>query len=334
MAKILIVDDSLPNLQHVKGLLADSHTVLLAKSGEQALTIASRQYPDSILLDIDMPQMDGFETLRRLRSNAALASIPVIFLTANHDAETEIRGLRAGAQDFIAKPFEKSILIHRLDLHLRLSAYRNQLQETVRNVEDSIAVNLAELIECRDENTGGHVQRTGDYFALLGKALIDRSLFPDELDAYILGLMARAAPLHDIGKIGVSDVVLLKPGKLTDEEFATIKKHPTIGAEILGAMAGRLPSQLYLRYAKLIALSHHERYDGKGYPHGVAGENIPLCARIMAIVDVYDALVADRVYRPAMPHDEAVRIIREGRGTSFDPVITDVFLDVQEAFRR
>lgn len=333
MAKILIVDDDLASLRHVRALLAGMHTVLMAKSGDYALMMAARSRPDLILLDINMPGMDGFDTLQLLRSNNRLSFIPVIFLTGSHDPEAEIAGLRAGAQDFITKPFEKSVLIHRLDMHLRLSAYQRQLHDTVRDMEDSIVVNLAELIECRDHNTGSHVQRTAAYFNLLGKALIAEGVFADELDAHTLDFMVRAAPLHDIGKIGISDVVLLKPGRLSDEEFAVIKKHPAIGASVLGSMYSRLPTQYYLLYARNIAESHHERYDGKGYPHGLAGESIPLCGRIMAIVDVYDALVSDRVYRPSMTHEEACRIIIEGRGRHFDPVVTDIFKKQHEYLR-
>jgi len=329
---LLVVDDDLVNLRYISSQLAGAYVLIPAKSGAQALDIAATRFPDLILLDIEMPGMDGFETLARLQQNSRLSHIPVIFLTADHEPETEMRGLEAGAKDFITKPCEKGVLLHRVGLHLRLSHYQKQLQLSVKELEDSIAVSFAELIECRDENTGGHVQRTSEYMAVLGRALRNRGHFESQLRDDELNMMIRAAPLHDIGKIGVSDMVLLKPGKLDDTEFAAMKKHATLGAAILGTMFGRLPTQRYLLYAKMIAESHHERYDGKGYPHGIVGESIPLCARIMAVVDVYDALVADRVYRKAMSHEEACGIIIAGKGANFDPRIVAVFEEIHEMF--
>lgn len=334
METILVVDDDLINLRYISSQLAGHYALIAAKSGEQALQIAANRLPDLVLLDIEMPGMDGFETLARLQGNSSLSHIPVIFLTGDQEPETEMRGLEAGAKDFITKPCEKGVLLHRLGLHLRLFHYQKQLQNTVKELEDSIAVSFAELIECRDENTGGHVQRTSEYMAILGRALRSRGYFANELQDHELSMMIRAAPLHDIGKIGVSDTVLLKPGKLDDAEFAAMKKHTTIGAEILGTMFERLPTQRYLLYAKMIAESHHERYDGKGYPHGISGESIPLCARIMAVVDVYDALVADRVYRKAMTHEEACAIISAGKGANFDPCIVAVFEEIAAVFLR
>lgn len=332
MEAVLVVDDDLVNLQYISSQLAGAYTLIPAKSGKQALDIAETRFPDLILLDIAMPGMDGFETLARLQKNNRLSHIPVIFLTADHTPETEMRGLKAGAKDFITKPFGKGVLLHRVELHLRLSRYQKQLQLSVKELEDSIAVSFAELIECRDENTGGHVQRTSEYMTILGRALRTRGYFENELQDDELGMMIRAAPLHDIGKIGVSDAVLFKPGKLTNDEFDAMKKHTTVGAAILGAMFARLPTQRYLLYAKMIAESHHERYDGKGYPYQTGGDSIPLCARIMAVVDVYDALVADRIYRKAMSHEEACGIIFAGKGANFDPQIVTVFEEIHEIF--
>lgn len=333
MEKILVVDDNITNLQSIRTQLDGVYTVMPVKSGEQALQAVARQIPDLILLDVEMPGMDGFETLSHLKNNNKLSHIPIIFVTATNSPEREMRALEFGAQDFLTKPFEKSVLVHRIDLHLRLSQYRRHLEHTVRELEDSIAVSFAEMIECRDENTGGHVQRTAEYMHLLGRLLREKGLFADELADSELDMMIRAAPLHDIGKIGVRDAVLLKPGKLDASEFAEMKEHSVIGASILKVMHERLPTQRYLSYAKTIAESHHERYDGKGYPYGLAGTNIPLCARIMAVVDVYDALVADRVYRPAMSHEEALGVITDGRGTNFDPSIVDILEENSAMFK-
>jgi putative two-component system response regulator len=249
----------------------------------------------------------------------------VIFLTGNHDTATEAKGLKSGARDFIKKPVEKSILLHRLDLHLNLSSYQARLEDSVKAMSDSLALSISELIECRDENTGGHVSRTSKYVELLGNDLVSKGLFVDELSGGALAMMVRGAPLHDIGKIAISDRILLKPALLDDEEFAVMKRHASIGAEILEGMYARTPSQTYLRYAVMIAGSHHEKYDGKGYPRGLSGDDIPLCGRIMAVADVYDALVDNRVYRRGMSHAEAFRIIMDARGTQFDPRVVDSF---------
>jgi putative two-component system response regulator len=328
--KILVVDDNLSSLKQIGAQLGENYDISLAKSGALALQICMQEKPDLILLDIEMPDMDGFETLKRLRLNRYLGSIPVIFLTGNHDTETEVRGLESGARDFITKPVEKGILLHRIELHLRFSAYQSHLENTVARMSGSVAMAFAELIECRDENTGGHVARTSTYVGMLGRRLMDMGLFVEELTSTDLEMMVRAAPFHDIGKIAVSDRVLLKPDRLDDEEFTLMKQHTVIGEEILKNMLIRTPTQQYLHYARMIAASHHERYDGRGYPRGLGGDEIPLCGRIMAVADVYDALVDDRVYRRGMSHAEARAIIVDGRGKNFDARIVDAFEGIHE----
>ncbi|MDR1109723.1 MAG: response regulator [Deltaproteobacteria bacterium] len=332
LPKVLVVDDNLANLSYIGSQLSSQYGVLMAKSGQQALAIASRNQPDLILLDIDMPGMDGFETMARLQDSDSLRRIPVIYLTANHDLEIELKGLDSGAKDFVTKPFQRDIIIHRINLQLRMAKYQHLLEETVKELEDSMVASFSGLIECRDGNTGGHVLRTKRYVSILGGLAIDKGLFPDSLNTRELGLMARAAPLHDIGKIGISDDILLKEGRFHDDEFEMMKRHTTIGAEIIDHMYRKAPTQHYLAYGKKIALSHHEMYNGQGYPEGLAGEDIPLCSRILAVADVYDALVEERIYRPALSHKSAVRIIRDGRGTIFDPVLVDVFLDNDSLF--
>ncbi|MDR1166791.1 MAG: response regulator [Deltaproteobacteria bacterium] len=330
--QILVVDDNISNLKYISAQLSDAYKVVMAKSGAQAMQIASKQIPDIALLDIDMPEMDGFETLARMREDPLLAKLPVIFLSANNDPATEIKALQVGAMDFIPKPFEKSILTHRLDLHLNFSRYQSSLENTVRELEDSIVTSFSELIEARDENTGGHVKRTSAYVDLLGTSLIKRGMFKDELDPGELDLMVRAAPLHDIGKIGISDLILMKKGKLSDEEYEAVKKHTVIGGEVLRSIYEKTPTQTYLRYAILIAEGHHERFDGKGYPFQKKGEEIELCNRIMSVANVYDSLVTDRVYREALSYEKAVEIIVGSSGTEFDPRIVDVFKDVHPDF--
>jgi putative two-component system response regulator len=330
--QILVVDDNISNLRYISAQLSDSYKVAMAKSGAQALQIARKQPPDIVLLDIDMPEMDGFETLAKMRDDSKLSRLPVIFLSANNDPATEAKALQVGAMDFIPKPFEKKILNFRLDLHLRFSSYQTSLENTVRELEDSIITSFSELIEARDENTGGHVKRTSAYVRLLGQALVDRQMFSDELDPGELDLMVRAAPLHDIGKIGISDLILMKKGRLTDDEYETVKKHTVIGGEVLRTIYEKTPTQAYLKYAILIAEGHHERFDGTGYPFGKSGEDIELCNRIMSVANVYDSLVTDRVYRPALSSAEAAEIISAGSGTEFDPRIVNVFLEVHGEF--
>jgi putative two-component system response regulator len=272
-----------------------------------------------------MPDLDGFEVLTRLKSTPLLAKIPVILVTANHDIEIEARALELGADDFIPKPLERSVLIHKIRRLLELYRYQGHLESQVKELEDSIIVSFAELIEARDASTGGHVQRTSAYYNLICQELLKQGLFPNEVTKEKIPLLARAAILHDVGKIGISDSVLLKPSKLNNEEYRIMKRHTVIGADILDDMYRRTPTQSYLLYAKTIAWGHHERWDGRGYPSGLKGEEIPPTARIMAVADVYDALVADRIYRTAMSHREAHELIMSGRGTQFDPVVTDIF---------
>jgi putative two-component system response regulator len=233
--------------------------------------------------------------------------------------------------DFITRPFEKSILLHRIELHLRFAAYQHQLEKTVKELEDSIVTSFSEMVECRDPNTGGHVVRTSRYVSLLGRELRAQGAFVEELSEEALEMLERASPLHDVGKIGISDVILLKPDRLDEAEFNVMKTHTSIGAEMLRNIYDRTPTQSYLKYAIMIAEGHHEKYDGTGYPHGLRGTGIPLCARIMALADVYDALVENRVYRKAMSHAEARAIILDGRGTHFDPHVVDAFEAVSEA---
>jgi putative two-component system response regulator len=325
MKEILVVDDNDAVLKQIASFLSGTYNYCLVRSGAQAVSFCLRERPDLVLLDIEMPGMDGFETIRLLKQNPEFSRIPVIFLTSKHDRETEIKCLRHGARDFIRKPAEKSILLHRLELHLAISTYQSHLSDSVVLLSNILGVSVAQLIECRDENTGGHVIRTSKYVEILGNNLLSRGKFDCDLTEYSLDMMVRAAPLHDIGKISISDRILLKKGKLSDEEFGIMKGHALIGANILEHMYERTPTQDYLKFASLIASSHHERYDGKGYPSRLQGEKIPLCGRIMAVADVYDAIVEDRVYRPAMTHEEACKIIFNSAGQQFDPGVVEAF---------
>jgi putative two-component system response regulator len=331
--QILVVDDNIASLKQIGAQLTSFYEISLAKSGRLALQIGKQVKPDLILLDVEMPEMDGFETIKRLKGDAELCSIPVIFLSGNRDTATEIRALQSGAIDFITKPANKDILFHRLELHLQFAAYQTSLENTVVELENSIVTSFAELIECKDYNVGGHVLRAGKYAELIGKELLVRGTFGGELTEESLNRIIRAAAFHDIGKVGVSDVLLLKQGKLTEEEYEEVKKHTIIGARFLEKIYERTPEQDYLKVAISLARSHHERYDGTGYPDGLKGDAIPLGVRIISVANVYDTCLTDRIYRNAMSYDDACRLIMEERGRTFDPRVVDAFMAVREVIK-
>jgi putative two-component system response regulator len=331
MAKqILVVDDNLASLKQIGAQLTSGYEVSLAKSGALALQICRQERPDLILLDIEMPEMDGFATINQLKADPALNPIPVIFLTGNHDTATEIRALQSGAMDFITKPANKDILLHRLELHLQFAAYQSSLENTVTELENSIVTSFAELVECKDDNAGTHALRTAKYVELLGREILASGIFKGKMTEADLDMIIRAAPLHDVGKVGISDIILLKPGPLSPEEYEEMKKHTLIGAKFLDTIYERTPEQHYLKFAQQIAGGHHEHYAGSGYPRGLAGDEIPLCARIMAVVSVYGACLTDRTFRKAMDQESAFQIILDGKGTQFDPRIVEVFEGARE----
>ena len=332
MKSILIVDDNLVSLKQISVQLAKSYEIYLAKSGELAIQICGKEKPDLILLDVEMPDMDGFETIVQLKKNPELKHVPVIFLTGNHDAATEVKCLESGAMDFITKPVNADILRHRIELHLQFSTYQLNLEHTVKELEDNIGIAFAELLDCKDYNVAGHVMRTGEYVELIIKQLLEENAFGDELTPEDINVIKRATPFHDIGKIGISDIILLKRAALSDVERREICRHTTIGAHVLQTIYDRTPNQYYLKTAITIAEGHHERYDGTGYPRGLKGNNIPLCCRIMAVANVYDGCITDRVYRKGLTHEEACNVIFTGRGTEFDPQIVDAFDKVKDKF--
>ncbi|GAB3262287.1 response regulator [Chitinimonas naiadis] len=346
---ILVVDDTPDNLSLMSGLLRGEYKVKLAHSGERALQIAAGDgKPDLILLDIMMPEMDGYEVLRRLQQDQATRAIPVIFLTAMSAAEDEKIGLDLGAVDYISKPINPAIVLSRVHNHLQLKLARDFLQnqneflehEVKKRTREVVAIQdvtiraMASLAETRDNETGNHIRRTQHYVRALAEQLQFHPRFSAELTPANIESLFKSAPLHDIGKVGIPDRILLKPGKLEADEFEIMKTHTTLGRDaIIHAELDLGQSIPFLRYAKEIAYSHQEKWNGSGYPEGLAGDDIPLSARLMAVADVYDALISRRVYKPAFPHERAVGIIVEGRGSHFDPDIVDGFLDIAERFR-
>ncbi|MDA8231042.1 MAG: two-component system response regulator [Magnetospirillum sp.] len=348
-ATVLVVDDTPDNLKLMSGLLKDAYKVKIANSGEKALAVAAAEpRPDLILLDVMMPGMDGYEVCRRLKRDPAIRHIPVIFVTAKAEVEDEQKGLALGAVDYVTKPVSPPIVLARVETHLRLKASGDFLrdkavfleQEVARRTREVTAIQdvtifaLASLAETRDSDTGNHIRRTQHYVGVLGERLKSHPRFAAHLDDARIALMVKSAPLHDIGKVGIPDHILLKPGRFEPHEFAIMKTHATLGYTVIAHAEEALGMPVaFLSCAKEIARSHHERWDGTGYPDGLSGEVIPLPARLMAVADVYDALVTRRVYKDGMPHEEAVKIIVAGRGTQFDPDIVDAFADIQEEFR-
>lgn len=349
-ATVLVVDDTPANLSLMTGLLRDIYKVKAAIDGEKALRIAqSDAPPDLILLDIMMPGMDGYEVCRRLQANPATRDIPIIFLTAKAGIEDEKMGLELGAVDYITKPISPPIVLARVRNHLALKASADFLRnkadfleaEVVRRTAEVMAIQdvtimaMASLAETRDSDTGNHIRRTQHYVKVLAQHLRKHPRFASVLDddRYI-ALLFKSAPLHDIGKVGIPDRILLKPGKLTFEEFEIMKTHTTLGRDAIQSAEEHLGMKVeFLNLAKEIAYGHQEKWDGSGYPQGAAGEAIPVGARLMAVADVYDALISRRVYKEGMPHDKAAAIIVQGRGQHFDPDIVDAFVAVQDQFQ-
>jgi putative two-component system response regulator len=334
MKKILIVDDNLLSLKQLETHLSQRYEVILAKSGKIAIEICKTVVPDLILLDVRMPEMDGFETLKNFQQNPKLEFIPVLFLTGNNDTMTEIKCLELGAMDFITKPANKSILLHRIELHLQLSSYQTNPMDIVKDLENSIAVSFAELIEYKTGDAGRHGEDTSMFTMILGKELIRRKTFGADLTETELEKIVRASSFHDIGKIGISDLVLLKTDPLTEEEFEIIKQHTVIGANALSDIYKKLPGHYYFKYAAIIAKGHHEKWDGTGYPEGLKEEEIPLECRIVSVANVYAACRTSRCYRPALDHRETCLLISKRKGTFFDPKIVEVFEDMENKFEK
>ncbi|MBF8272328.1 MAG: two-component response regulator [Magnetococcales bacterium] len=347
--KILIVDDSPGNIKTLKAILAESYQLFIATNGYDALEIAASTPIDIILLDIVMPEIDGYETCRRLKADTSTADIPVIFLTGEDRILEEAKGLMLGAADFILKPIHPIIVKSHIRTQVTLIEARNALLNQnkrleymveertlqLRTLQDAAMVAIGSLAETRDPETGNHIRRTQYYVKALVNHLRNLPNFCNYFTSEVTDLLLKSAPLHDIGKVGIPDRILLKPGKLSIEEFEEIKKHPVLGYKaILDAEKMLDESQTpFLRLAKEIILFHHERWDGTGYPKKLKGEEIPVAARLMTLADVYDALISKRVYKPAFSHEDAKVIIVNDKGRVFDPDIVDAFLAIEDQFQ-
>ncbi|MDR1776551.1 MAG: response regulator [Desulfovibrio sp.] len=351
---IMVVDDDILNLRVAKNALSDGYEVFTAPSAAKMFDLLTRNTPRLILLDIAMPDMDGYEAARRLKDNPATKDIPIVFLTALHDPENEVVGLSIGAIDYIKKPFMPQLLRKRVELHIMVEDQKRQLEaqtktlhtqqaelrhlndnllsmveEKTREIvtlQEAILMTVANLVENRDKFTGGHITRTQHCLKVVFKALTEFGLYRDEIRKWDTHLLLQSAQLHDVGKISIADCILNKQGPLTDKEFTEMKRHVELGIKIVSGLEAIVPGNDFLRYAKVLVETHHEKWDGSGYPKGLVGEAIPVVGRLMAIVDVYDALISERPYKKPLSPEQALGIIAEGRGKHFDPVITDVFM--------
>jgi putative two-component system response regulator len=346
--RIMLVDDTMANLVIGKNMLKDAYEVYAIPSAAKLFAILEHVTPDLILLDIMMPEMDGYETIRLLKADARWADIPVIFLTSKTDESSELEGLSLGAIDYVTKPFSAPLLLKRIENHLliafqrrELQNYNDNLQEMVRKkteqvveLQNAVLTTVAEMVEFRDNMTGGHVLRTQNYLKILVDKLLEEKVYAEEVAAWDLDFLIPSAQLHDVGKIAISDRILNKPGRLTPEEFEEMKRHTVVGVEAVDKIAKSTAEHAFLVHARIIAGTHHEKWDGSGYPAGLSGADIPLEGRLMAIADVYDALTSSRPYKEALSVQEAEAIIEAGRGIHFDPVLVDVFRLVADSFAK
>ncbi|MDR0563872.1 MAG: response regulator [Azoarcus sp.] len=346
---VMLVDDNIANLMVGKEALSDIYSVLTVPSAKKMFELLERYTPEIILLDVDMPEMDGYETIKILKENSQTKEIPVIFLTAMNDNDSELKGLSLGAIDYIAKPFCKPLLRKRVEVHILVESqkrilkdYNNNLQgmvkektQTILKLQNKVLRAMSELVEGRDASTGNHIERTQQCLDVLLSAILASDEYKEETKDWDIELLLQSSQLHDIGKIAIHDNILKKPSKLTTEEFDEMKKHVEYGVNFIEKIEedDEKDSQ-FLQYAKIFANFHHERWDGSGYPNKLSGKDIPLLGRLMAIVDVYEALTSERCYKSALDHNTAVDIILEGKGTCFDPDLIGIFEKCAEQLQK
>ncbi|MDR2479163.1 MAG: response regulator [Treponema sp.] len=345
---IFLVDDDETSLAIGREILEDLYTVYPIPSGTKLFEILGKVSPDLILLDIEMPGMDGYEVIKRLKQNPATAELPVIFLTARNDPGNELDGLSLGAIDYVAKPFSPPLLVQRIENHLLITSQKKELKRynqslrdmvneqtlEIKNLQNAILNTVSEVVEFRDDMSSGHIERIINYLRTMINAMTRQGVYRAELEKIDMEVFINAAQMHDVGKICISEEILNKPGKVNAEEFEEIKKHPAYGLMIINRIRQIIGEHSFLSYAGIFADAHHERWDGTGYPEGLKEQAIPLAGRLMAIADVYDALISVRPYKqPVSPAEAAEEIIR-GAGTAFDPALIDVFKTLTVEFAR
>ena len=351
---ILLVDDNPTNLKLGIHVLENKFNLYTSPSAQKMFSLLENINPAMILLDVDMPDMNGYETIKILKSKPETRNIPVIFLTGRTEFDDELEGLNLGAIDYITKPFQPLLLLKRIEVHLLVETQKNimekqasnlinfsenlqkmvwQKTQDVMDLQNALLKTMAEMVECRDHVTGGHIERTQQGIKILLNEIKRNGFFNEETTNWDTEILLQSSQLHDVGKISISDVILKKPGKLDNNEFEEMKKHVVSGEQIITKIESLAKQSDFLKYAKLFISGHHEKWDGSGYPRGLKGNEIPLLGRIMAIADVYDALISVRPYKNAYSHEEAVQIITKGRGSQFDPHLVDVFIRISDQFK-
>ena len=344
--RIIAIDDNMTNLTTIKKILKPVYEVYTASSAARMFELLEKIKPDMILLDVEMPELNGYEAAQILKNNSEYNKIPLIFVTSKNDALSEMEGLELGAVDYIYKPFAAPLLLKRIDMHLSYAKINNELQNhnilmqkrliskmtEVLGLKNAVIGIVVELVEFRDGITGGHITRTEKYLKLLIDKLLEEDIYADEVSSWEMEVLLSSAQLHDVGKIAISDMILQKPGPLTDDEFNIMKTHSQIGVDAIQRMEKKTEDNRFFAYAKTFAGTHHEKWNGSGYPNGLKGTEIPLEGRLMAIADVYDALVSPRPYKTSFSPEKSAKIIEEGRGISFDPQLVDVFLMIANEF--
>jgi len=333
MKTIFMVDDSDTSLAIAKRTLENQYRVLTMLSGLKMFSLLEKIIPDLIILDIQMPGIDGFETLQMLKSKPLYADIPVMFLTSYSDDDIEAKGFEMGVVDFISKPFSAPVLLNRIKTQLDIEDIISERTKRIKLLQSGIMAVFANVVEERDKDTVGHNDRMAMDIKILLTAMKERGVYADEISAWDIDKVAASARLHDMGKINILDTVLNKSGKLDDTEYEQMKSHPIEGVKLIDKILKQTGEEEFLRHAKLFAEYHHEHWDGTGYPYGLVGTDIPLHGRIIAIIDVYDALVSKRPYKEPLSSEEAVNIISSNSGKQFDPKIVEVFVAVQDQLK-
>jgi putative two-component system response regulator len=345
---LFIVDDNLTNLNIAKDILSEEYNVITIPSADKMFTMLKKTIPNIILLDIEMPEMSGYDAIKILKANARYKEIPVIFITVRGDSASELEGLKLGAVDYISKPFAPQLLAKRVEVHMTIESQKEQLMhfndnlicmvnekaQAVTGLQNAIISTITELVECRDYSVNGHIERIQRYLKILVDALTASGMYSDVIKDWKIDAFIQSSHLHDVGKIAVDGTILNKPARLTADEFEEIKRHAAYGVQVIERIQEySLVKDPLLEHAKIFAGTHHEKWDGSGYPNGLRGEEIPLQGRLMAIADVYDSLISERPYKKAVPHEDAVKIIEAGRGTHFDPNLVDLFMKRENEFK-
>ena len=352
---IILVDDNTTNLSVGKNMLNTFYQVVPVLSAAAMFDALTKVIPDLILLDIEMPEMDGYEAIKKLKAEEKYRDIPVIFLTAKTDSDSELEGLDLGAVDYITKPFFAPMLLKRIEKELKIvkrekdflkiqAELKNNLEnmdalvhekaETVIRLQNAVFDTVVDMVEFRDKYTGGHIVRTQQYVCAMIEEIKKEEIYAEEVSTWEISSILASAKLHDVGKIAVPDFILGKNAKLTDEEFENMKSHVAASIDAIERIIKKTGEDDFFDHAMRMAGTHHEKWDGSGYPIGLKGHNIPLEGRIMAIADVYDALISKRQYKDAMPHEQACKIIEDGAGTQFDPILIDVFRNIRDEFHQ